>query len=178
MTKVSDGDDREGEVLRVREEQTALYGAPLGDLITQLTGVYGISRGRLATVLGLSAPMVSQLASGNRLKIGNPSAVQRMQRLLEVAPDVRAGALAADEAITQIEAEQPGAVLTRSTQRLRRQGALDVQLVLRWAASAQELGAAADALQADFPAVAEVLRIYGAGRSADAVTHFARISEG
>lgn len=178
MSKATGSEDREVQLRHVREQQTGLYGAPLGDLITQMTATYGISRGRLAGILGLSAPMVSQLASGNRLKIGNPSAVQRMQRLLELAPDVRAGRIAPADAITQIEAEKAGSVLTRSTQRQRRQSALEVQLVLRWAASADDLSSAADVLQVDYPALAEVLRVYGAGRSADAVAHFERITGG
>ncbi|WP_340537410.1 helix-turn-helix domain-containing protein [Nocardioides sp. GXZ039] len=167
--------DREQDIRRVRDQQTVLYGAPLGDLIARLAEDYGLSRGRLASILGLSAPMLSQLASGRRIKIGNPSAVQRMQRLLEVAPDVRAGRIAAADAVARIESERPGSVLTRATDRLPRQGALDVQLVLRWASSAEDLGRAAELLSADFPALAEVLRVYGTGSAADAEAHFEQV---
>lgn len=168
-------DGRDNRVAHVRAEQTRLYGAPLGTLVTELTGTYGMSQRRLARILDISAPMVTNLAVGNRIKIGNPSAVQRMQRLLEMASDVRAGRISAENALDQIEAEQTGAVLTRTSERMRRQGAQDVQMVLRWAASADELTRAADLLDRDFPALAEVVRTYGLGRSGDAAAHFQNV---
>lgn len=163
---------------RNRAEQERLYGSALGDIFTDLTATFGISRGRLAQVLGLSAPMVSQLSGGHRLKIGNPAAVHRLQRLMESADEVRAGALAADTALDRVVAESPGAVLTRSTGVQRRHSAQDVQRLLRWAASADDLARAADLLADDFPALSEVLRVYGTGRSDDAVAHFERVVSG
>lgn len=163
---------------RNRAEQQRLYGSALGDIFTDLTATFGISRGRLAQVLGLSAPMVSQLSGGHRLKIGNPAAVQRLQRLMETAPEVRSGAMTADAALDRITAEDAGAVLTRTTGVQRRQGAQDVQRVLRWAASAEEITRAADLLSAEFPALSEVLRVYGTGRSTDAAAHFERLAVG
>lgn len=167
--------DQEARLTHVHEEQRRLYGAPLRDVIGQLTETYGISRRRLAQILGVSPPMITNLAAGNRIKLGNPSAVQRMQRLLEMASDVRSGQVSATAAVEQIEAEQTGAVLTRTSERIRRQGAQDVQMVLRWAASATELIGAADLLEPDYPALAEVLRTYGLGRSSEAAAHFHNI---
>jgi transcriptional regulator with XRE-family HTH domain len=161
--------------VRNRAVQSELYGAPLGDVVEELTAAFGVSRGALAGALGLSAPMLSQLASGHRVKIGNPSAVHRLQRLVGVLPEIRAGHLDAGEAMRSIEAEDPGQVLTRTSQLVRRRGAADVQQVLRSAASADELAEAASLLEERFPELAEVLRVYGTGRNEQALIHFERV---
>lgn len=154
-------------------EQSRLYGAPLTDVFALLTSTFGIHRGRVAELLGLSAPMVSQLAAGHRVKIGNPGAVLRLQRLLEIGEEVRSGERSAEDALAAFdEEERAGRVLTRSSRTMRQRGAVDVQQVLRSAASASELLEAADALEGRFPALAELLRIYGAGRTSDAIAHF------
>lgn len=165
----------EGHASRNRAEQTRLYGAPLGEVVDSLTQRLGITRAALAALLGLSAPMVSQLASAQRLKIGNPAAVQRLQWLMELSEDVVADRLTAQEAMALVSADTPGGVLTRSSHRLRREGAGDVQQVLRWAGTPEELERAATLLEEEFPAVAEVLRVYGAGTSIDAAAHFERV---
>jgi transcriptional regulator with XRE-family HTH domain len=67
------------------EQQRALYGAPLAELGATVRGSLGLTQGRLAEALGLSAPMLSQLLSGQRVKIGNPAVVHRLQRLLDLA---------------------------------------------------------------------------------------------
>lgn len=161
--------------VRNRVVQTELYGAPLGDVVDELTAAFGVSRGVLAHTLGLSAPMLSQLASGHRVKIGNPSAVHRLQRLIGVLPDVRAGLVEAGEVMRSIEAEVPGQVLTRTSQLVRRRGAADVAQVLRSAASAEELGEAAALLEQRFPELAEILRVYGTGRTDQALAHYERV---
>lgn len=57
---------------RARELQRNWYGEPLGALFRRLIDDLGLNQARLAGVLGLSAPMLSQLMSGQRAKIGNP----------------------------------------------------------------------------------------------------------
>ena len=161
--------------LRNRAVPAELYGAPLGDVLDELTAAFEVSRGAIAHALGLSAPMLSQLASGHRVKIGNPSAVHRLQRLLDALPDIRGGRLDPGEAMRSIEAEDPGQVLTRTSQLVRRRGAADVQQVLRSAASSEELGEAAALLEERFPGLAEVLRVYGTGLDEQALTHFERV---
>lgn len=54
---------------------------------------YRLTQARLAAVIGLSAPMVSQLISGQRVKISNPAVFARVVRLEELAGSagVRAG---------------------------------------------------------------------------------------
>jgi len=61
--------------------QRELYGETLHDRLRSLMGVYGLSQRRLAEVLGVSAPMLSQLMSAQRVKMGNPRAHERMVAL-------------------------------------------------------------------------------------------------
>jgi len=90
------------------EQQRALYGAPLAELGATVRGSLGLTQGRLAEALGLSAPMLSQLMSGQRVKIGNPAVVHRLQRLLDLARE--GDGLSPDEVqsrILAIREEQP-----------------------------------------------------------------------
>lgn len=61
-----------------RRRQRELYGRPLQDRLRALMALYSISQRRLAEVLGVSAPMLSQLMSARRVKMGNPRSHERM----------------------------------------------------------------------------------------------------
>jgi hypothetical protein len=161
--------------LRNRAVQAELYGAPLGDVRDELTAAFEVSRGAVAHALGLSAPMLSQLASGHRVMIGNPSAVQRLQRLLGSLPDIRAGRLdagggdAVDRGGGPRAGAHPDLPAGPAAGRCRRAagaplGRLD-----------EELGEAAALLEERFPGLAEVLRVYATGRDDQALTHFERV---
>ena len=79
-----------GEGSRVEQqiaEQRRLYGEPVGDLVRRVTGGLEITQAMVAGVLGLSPAMLSQLMSGQRVKIGNPLAVARLQALLGLAEE-------------------------------------------------------------------------------------------
>lgn len=65
--------------------QVALYGVSWADRLGGLMHTLDISQARLAEVLGLSRPMVSQLISGQRVKISNPVVYGRLVRLEELA---------------------------------------------------------------------------------------------
>ena len=73
------------DVQAVLAAQTEMYGEPLGQRIGRLLAAYQISQARLAAVLGLSPPMLSQLMSGQRAKISNPAVLGRLVRLEELA---------------------------------------------------------------------------------------------
>lgn len=164
---------------RNRSEQTRLYGAPLGELLAEATQVMGLTQSRIAALLGLSAPMVSQLCTGHRVKIGNPAAMARLQRLLGVCEEVREGQWEISAAVELLERERDAHVLTtRTSQITPRRGASEVQRLLRSVASPEELLHAAGVLDAEHPALAEILRVYGAGRSADALAHYERTLPG
>ena len=104
---------------RARELQRNWYGEPLGALFRRLIDDLGLNQARLAAVLGLSAPMLSQLMSGQRAKIGNPAVVQRVQLLQELAGQVADGSVSAAEAtdrMDEIKKSQGGSVLSNTSQ--------------------------------------------------------------
>lgn len=155
-------------------EQQRIYGAPLGELFRDVSGTFSLSQGRLAGVLGVSAPMLSQLASGHRVKIGNPAAVSRLQRLVELGREVRDGVLDPADALARLEADAPEPFLTLTTHTSPRRGAELVRRLFRATATPDEYAAAADRIEHDHPAVATLLRAYGAGPLAAAEEHFER----
>lgn len=167
---------------RARELQRNWYGEPLGTLFRKLIDDLGLNQARLAGVLGLSAPMLSQLMSGQRAKIGNPAVVQRVQLLQDLARQVADGSVSAAEAterMEEIRKSQGGAVLTNSTQTTSGSGAptvkrvvREIQSLMRSVAGASDILNAADTLAPTHPELAEFLRVYGAGRTADAVAHY------
>ncbi|MCK1820855.1 DNA-binding protein [Streptomyces sp. XM83C] len=166
---------------RARELQRNWYGEPLGALFRKLIDDLGLNQARLAGVLGLSAPMLSQLMSGQRAKIGNPAVVQRVQLLQELAAQVADGSVSAAEAterMEEIKRSQGGSVLT-TTNTTNSSGAptvkrvvREIQSLLRSVAAAGDILQAADTLAPAHPELAEFLRVYGAGRTADAVAHY------
>ncbi len=133
------------------DQQRTLYGAPLAELAAEATGTLGLTQGKLAEVLGLSAPMLSQLLSGQRVKIGNPAVVHRLQSVLALARQA-SGLSAATVAtrLAEIRAEQPtltGDPASEATAAARALGRV---------LSAEELLAAAG--QVGSPALAALLR--------------------
>jgi len=161
--------------------QTELYGAPLGDSVRQVTATLGISQAAVARTLGVSAPMLSQLVSGQRVKLGNPQAVQRLQALLGLVDEVRAG-LAHHEVGGRLEAirDQGPTTLTRTRSAAPgdADGPVDVvpQLVsrlLRAVASGRELAGAAEVLDREgYAELATLLRAYGGDDPSAAARHY------
>lgn len=89
-----------------QQTQADLYGAPIADLAATVRAATGLSQTALAAVLGLSAPMLSQLVSGQRIKISNPAAVARMEELMALArgTDLDTATVAAEvERIAQVQ---------------------------------------------------------------------------
>ncbi|MFD8142296.1 helix-turn-helix domain-containing protein [Streptomyces sp. NPDC059708] len=167
---------------RARELQRSWYGEPLGALFRRLIDDLGLNQARLAAVLGLSAPMLSQLMSGQRAKIGNPAVVQRVQALQDLAGQVADGSVSAGEAtdrMDEIKNTQGGSVLSNSAQSTTSSGAptvkrvvREIQSLLRSVSAAGDIIDAANALAPSHPELAEFLRVYGAGRTAEAVSHY------
>ncbi|MFD0204124.1 hypothetical protein B0I31_101309 [Saccharothrix carnea] len=147
--------------------QREWYGEPLGDRVRRLVVAFNVSQAQLADVLGISAPMLSQVMSGRRAKIGNPSVLARMIMLERkvLTPDVASGAPEAlQRALEDVRQSKP----TVSRDSLPVNGAADDEAVvfpfLRRLADRRELSQAADVLGEDFPALAELLRRAGKGR--------------
>jgi hypothetical protein len=96
--------------------------------------------------------------------------------MVEATDAVAAGRLAVAEAIARIEAAGgPGELLTGSTTRRTsaRETAEQVQSLFRRVASASDYLDAAGRIEDVHPEIAELLRVYGSGRTDDAVAHLA-----
>lgn len=155
-------------------QQTELYGAPLADTVRRVTGTLGLSQSRVAKVIGMSAPMLSQLVTGSRVKIGSPRSLARLQSLVQLCDDVDRG-LAHELLESRLEEISTQALdtLTRPASRLPPTSpAASVQQLLRAVASGRELRAAAAALSVEHPDLADVLLVYGTGDEAAATAHF------
>lgn len=146
-------------VSRNQALQQAWYGEPIGETVRRLTAALGLTQAQLADVVGLSAPMLSQLASGHRAKIANPAVVNRVQRVAEIAGDAEL-------------AQWPSAEIARRLQQVRASSATStftgtaadptgIQQALRSAASPADIEHAAQLLDASHPGLARFLRVYG-----------------
>ncbi|GAA1272189.1 helix-turn-helix transcriptional regulator [Saccharothrix xinjiangensis] len=140
--------------------QREWYGEPLGDRVRRLVVAFNVSQAQLADVLGISAPMLSQVMSGRRAKIGNPSVLARMIMLERkvLTPDVATGAPEAlQRALDEVRDSKP--TVSRDSLPVN---VADAEAVvfpyLRTVAERGELSQAADVLGEDFPALAELLR--------------------
>ncbi|WP_446666763.1 hypothetical protein [Flexivirga sp. B27] len=180
-----------------RASQAELYGEPLSAIIESIGGSLGLTQGRIAQVLGVSAPMLSHLVSARRVKIGNPMAHTRLLQLRALASDVQTGRLTAEQAETvvpQIAASNdswttshalsdnalPAPVATGAATPPPAGPGPDaivhaIQDLFRGVADAADWLAAAERLEAEHPQIAEVLRTYGASRTATAQEHWKRV---
>lgn len=146
--------------------QREWYGQPLGDRVRRLVVAFDVSQGYLAEVLGISAPMLSQVMSGRRAKIGNPVVLARLIMLERkvLDPDVAAGSKTAlRAALEDVKHARPTVSMDSVPVGVR----FDDQTVLaalRDLAEEENLLAAAERLAGDFPAVADLLRRAGQPR--------------
>lgn len=165
-------------VTRNREQQRELYGETLDDIVVRVSSTLGITQGRLAEALGLSPAMLSQLRGGQRVKIGNPAVLDRL-RVLDEASAARPQGEQLDELLrsvrertgfhTRTMADAAGTGDARHVVRA-------IQSLLRAVAPADELLAAAASIDADHPELAELLRVFGAGRTDTALAHYERLA--
>lgn len=164
-----------------RRSQAQMYGQPLADLVGRIAEALSLSQARVAEVLGLSPAMLSQLCSGQRVKIGNPAVVERLRALDELAERALQGQVTVGELPSRLDAVRTvSGAMSRTN--IEQSGPLDdaakvkaVQGLLRAVASADELMDCAEQLRKRHPAVADVLRVYGAGRTDAALEHFAGV---
>lgn len=131
-----------------REKQRELYGAPLADIGARITAELGLTQGRLAELIGVSAPMLSQVLSGHRTKFGNPAAVKRLAALNDLA--------AVAPQLTRAQLEERLSEIQGLTVTLTNAGEESNTLAeLRRRASAQELARLAGLTES--PALADLL---------------------
>ncbi|ADB30703.1 hypothetical protein Kfla_1607 [Kribbella flavida DSM 17836] len=165
--------------------QRQWYGEPLGDRFRRLLDRLGQSQAQLAGVLGLSAPMLSQLMSGQRAKISNPAVLSRLLQLEAMVGEPGWDALSRTEQERRIEAVRAARQTTLTVDQAKHPGAEPaaaadpvaiIQSLLRDLASASELEDAARLLAAHHPDLAEALRVLGAGRTQDARAYYAKLT--
>lgn len=143
--------------------QREWYGEPLGDRVRRLVVAFDVSQAYLAEVLGISAPMLSQVMSGRRAKIGNPVVLARLIMLERkvLDPDVTSGSKAAIRtALEDVKAARP----TVSRDGFPVGAGPDdngVLAALREVAEDESLLDAAAHLDSGFPAIADLLRRAG-----------------
>ena len=140
--------------------QREWYGEPLGDRVRRLVVAFDISQAYLADVLGISAPMLSQVMSGRRAKIGNPAVLARLIMLERkiLTPGVASGDRAAmQQALDDVRESRP--TVDRDALPVH-DGRADVAAVhaLRRVARSEDLVAAADSVRDRHPWLADLLR--------------------
>ncbi|HET6740643.1 MAG TPA: DNA-binding protein [Kribbella sp.] len=104
------------------QQQVELYGEPLGEVVRRVTAALGLTQGGLAQVIGLSAPMMSQLVSAQRVKIGNPAVVSRLRAVTELADHALTDAIGPDRVAYELQTirSATGAYTNPTTGLLRR----------------------------------------------------------
>jgi transcriptional regulator with XRE-family HTH domain len=85
------------------QQQVELYGETLGDVVRRVAPALGLTQSALAQVIGLSAPMLSQLMSAQRVKIGNPAVVSRLRAVSQLADLAIASEIDPDEIPTELD---------------------------------------------------------------------------
>jgi DNA-binding transcriptional regulator YdaS (Cro superfamily) len=154
-----------GHVQRNVALQRQWYGEPLGDRVRRLVVAFAVSQAQLADVLGVSPPMLSQLMSGRRAKIGNPAVLARMVMLERrvLTPDVASGDRAAiRRALEEVRDSRPtvshGSIPHGSIPVAEGDAEESALVALRRVVGRDELVGAAEALDGRFPSVAGLLR--------------------
>lgn len=166
-------------IARNRAKQSELYGEPLGDMLARLMTTLRVTQARVARVLGVSAPMLSQLATGQRVKIGNPAALQRLQALREFAGGVAVGEKSlseCDEVLAEIGTRS--GIFTQSTSSPPAPAATSriVHQLMGSVASAADWERSAATV--DNPKIAEFLRTFGAGQPGECLEFLERVQSG
>lgn len=163
-----------------REAQRAAYGEALNETFDRIRQAFGLNQAGLAEILGLSAPMLSQLNSAQRVKIGNPAVLSRVHQLNDLVEELAAGQVAEQDVTAKLEEIKNSKGSLGRTTKMMAERAPDAVVVagirnlLRAVASGAELRSAAAQLQEQHPALAEVLNIYGTGPAHPAVEHYAQ----
>jgi transcriptional regulator with XRE-family HTH domain len=143
--------------------QREWYGEPLGDRVRRLVVAFDVSQANLADVLGISAPMLSQVMSGRRAKIGNPQVLARLIMLERkvFTPDVAAGKREAlQRALDDVRESRPSVTRDNLPVDIGRNDRVAIAALRRFA-DPGDLAAAADLLNGKFPDIADLLRRAG-----------------
>lgn len=165
----------------VRSQQQ-LYGEPIADIVGRIGRNLAMNQAQVARGVGLSAPMLSHLVSGRRVKIGNPQALTRLHALDELARQVEAGQVSpgpAQQRVSEIIASDFD--WAETTTRRRTETAPDpqatvreMQAVFRSVAGAEEWLQVVTELRTSHPRIAELIHAYAVARTDEAIAHWHR----
>jgi transcriptional regulator with XRE-family HTH domain len=130
--------------------QRELYGEVLADRVRRLLVAFDLSQTQLASVVGISPTMLSQVVNGRRQKIANPAVLARMTLLERRAVGADAGRRAA--VLEEVRA-------TSVPEAVEQAGDADRVVVsaLRAELAGEDLQACAEAVRPLSPALAELL---------------------
>ncbi|WP_329000204.1 helix-turn-helix domain-containing protein [Kribbella sp. NBC_00709] len=165
--------------------QLEWYGEPLGVRFRRLLGRLELSQAQLAGILGLSAPMLSQLMSGQRAKISNPTVLTRLLQLEATVNDPAWDSHPPAEQQRRLDEIRGAQRSTLTVDQVKDTPAtpvpvgdpvLAIQSLLRDIASACDLQGASELLEDRYPELAEALRVLGAGRTQDARAYYTKIT--
>lgn len=134
------------------EQQRAIYGTSLAERFGAVMKDYGLSQRSLAAVLGISAPMLSQLIGARRIKIGNPAVYERLVML-----EQRAGTSDIEHVLSEVEKSQP--VLTTTQIQTGIHGEANAVSALASVVPRSELETAHAALGDSAPTLSKVLEL-------------------
>ena len=137
-------------------QQVEVYGESAAALVGRIRDRLGLTQRRIASVLGLSPAMLSQLVTGQRIKIGNPAVVGRLTALIELADgDTVPSGSDLERRLEQIQAETRKLSTVSAT---RPGDAEPLPAQLRRVATRDELRSASRLLATDHAVLAELLR--------------------
>ena len=167
---------------QVLDLQTRQYGETLRSLIKRIGDEFDLNNRQIASLIGISTPMLSQVQTGARQGIKQPEAAMRLNALRLVCYDLRQGRIEKAEAWSLLESIRHAsgeALMVLATPRNRATGVSlqwvrVVQQVLWAAASAEEIGQAATILDEFFPDLAEMLRVCGLAQTGEVVRYVER----
>ena len=143
--------DQELLFARNLARQRALYGEELREKIRRMQAALDVSQARLAKSLGISTAMLSQLMSGRRVKIGDPSVLARLLLLdRQISRGAATDPVRAEALLAHVRDSRPNLGVPTV--------AADPADALRGVASPSQLAAAANVLGPRFPTIAELLR--------------------
>lgn len=96
-----------GDPEQRRTQQTELYGASVDRIVDVVQTQTGLGPAEIASTIGVSVPMFTQVHTGRRVRIGNPAAIRRLRRLHEFAEQLAEGLADVDDiglTVAQIKA--------------------------------------------------------------------------
>lgn len=91
----------------IAQQQQQLYGQAWAPRLRGLMERYAIPQSRLAAVVGLSAPMLSQLINAQRVKVSNPAVLARIVRLEELGGQRAGNSAALAAALDEVAGSTP-----------------------------------------------------------------------